>query len=55
MGDDPSKQDDKFIRELLNDYNGRVHGFKKRRCISDEMFLDLVNSLHTYQLEIQVQ
>jgi len=48
IGDDHTKNDEEFIEQLIDDYDGRVHGGIGGH-MSDEMFVDLVNSLVKYQ------
>ena len=48
IGDDHTKVDEEFIEQLIEDYDGKVHGGVGGH-MSDEMFVDLVNSLIKYQ------
>ncbi|CAF0965002.1 unnamed protein product [Brachionus calyciflorus] len=48
VGDDTSQIDEEFINELIDNYDGRVHG-EVGGYLNDQMFVDLVNSLKKYQ------
>lgn len=46
MGDD---QDDSFIEELINNYDGKIHGDNDRKnTVNDERLIELVNALMKY-------
>lgn len=47
VGDDHSQLDEEFITELLDNYDGKVHG-EIGGYMNDEMFIDLVSSLYKY-------
>lgn len=51
VGEDASPLDDEFINELIDNYDGKVHG-EIGGYMNDEMFLDLVNSLMKYQSKL---
>ena len=44
VGDDHSQLDEEFINELIDNYDGKVHG-EIGGYMNDDMFFDLVNSL----------
>ncbi|OQR71039.1 histone-lysine N-methyltransferase-like [Tropilaelaps mercedesae] len=47
MGDD---QDDSFIEELINNYDGKIHGDNDRKnTVNDERLIELVNALMKYE------
>ena len=48
MGDNHSAQDEEFIHELLQNYDGKLHG-DIGGYMNDEMFVDLVKALRKYQ------
>ena len=48
VGDAHSELDEEFITELIENYDGKVHG-EIGGHMNDEMFVDLVNSLIKYQ------
>lgn len=48
VGDNHNEQDEEFINELLEDYDGKVHG-EIGGYMDDEMFILLVESLFKYQ------
>lgn len=54
MGDEVLEQDGTFIEELIKNYDGKVHGDREGGFIDDQTFLDLINSLLTYQIKDQV-
>jgi hypothetical protein len=47
VGEDGSPMDDEFINELLENYEGKVHG-EIGGYMNDEIFYDLVNALLKY-------
>jgi hypothetical protein len=47
VGDDHSQLDEEFINELIDNYDGKVHG-EIGGYMNDDMFFDLVNSLVKY-------
>lgn len=50
MGDEHTALDEEFIIELIDNYDGKVHG-ALRSYMNDEMLVELVNSLVKYQIE----
>lgn len=48
VGDENSELDEEFINELIDNYDGKVHG-EVGGYMDDEMFIELVNSLVKYQ------
>lgn len=48
VGDNHDQQDEQFISELIENYDGRVHG-DIGGLMDDEMFVELVKALMTYQ------
>ena len=49
MGDCHSEQDEEFINELIENYEGKVHG-EIGGYLNDELFVSLVKKLMKYQL-----
>ncbi len=47
VGDNVTDPDEDFINELIENYDGKVHG-EVGGYMNDEMFVDLVNSLVKY-------
>lgn len=48
VDDAPTQHDEEFINELIDYYDGKVHG-EVGGYMNDEIFVDLVNSLIKYQ------
>ena len=48
VGDEHTQLDEEFINELIDNYDGKVHG-EIGGYMNDEMFLELVNALIKYQ------
>ena len=49
VGDNHTELDEEFISELLENYDGKVHGEIGGYILDDEMFILLVESLIQYQ------
>lgn len=55
MGDEVKEEDETFIEELINNYDGKAHGVEEAISgsvlLSDAVFLELVNTLNQYSGE----
>ena len=45
LGDEVIDQENGFIVDLLNNYNGRVHGHKDSDSLEEDLFIELVEAL----------
>lgn len=51
MGDEILDQDGTFIEELLRNYDNKVHGDNGSSLLDDQQFVELINSLVSYQVK----
>jgi hypothetical protein len=49
VGDEHTQLDEEFINELIENYDGKVHGEVGGGFMNDDLFVDLVSSLISYQ------
>lgn len=54
MGDEVLEKDTSFIEEIIQCYDGKIHGDGEGGFIDDQIFLELVKALIPYQVKDQV-